>query len=126
LPAGFQVSATLQNLPGLATLASRSYSTAEVQSSLGRPLAGGARTVTISNLIVPNTEYGERLTQLDVRLTRAFQFGRARVRAMVDLYNLFNGNTILTQNATFGSTWLRPTAIQAGRLLKFGGQLDWY
>jgi hypothetical protein len=33
--------------------------------------------------------------------------------------------SVLAVNNTYGSTWLRPTTIMDGRLLKFGGQLDW-
>ena len=32
--------------------------------------------------------------------------------------------SILTINTTYGSSWIRPTSILQGRLVKFGGQLD--
>ena len=44
--------------------------------------------------------------------------------ANVDLYNLLNGNAVITQNNTFGTAWQRPTLILQPRLLKFGVQLD--
>ena len=38
--------------------------------------------------------YGERLNQLDLRLTKDFRFGAARVfRANLDIYNVLNGNS---------------------------------
>jgi len=43
---------------------------------------------------------------------------------MFDIYNALNANTVLGINPTYGSTWLRPTAILAGRLFKFGAQFD--
>jgi hypothetical protein len=43
---------------------------------------------------------------------------------MFDVYNAFNANTVLALNNTYGSTWLRPTSILAGRLFKFGVQVD--
>jgi hypothetical protein len=131
LPAGFQVSGTFQNLPGIPIQASRTYSNAEIAPSLGRNLGScGTRvpctgTVTISQLIVPNTMYEDRLTQVDLRLTKTFRLGRARLQGIFDLYNLFNASTILTENTTYGPTWLRPTRILGARLIKFGAQLDY-
>ena len=87
LPAGFQASATFQNLPGIPILANRTYSNAEIAPSLGRNLGScGGRlpctgTVTVTNLIIPNTQFENRLTQLDVRLTKILRMGRTRVQA---------------------------------------------
>ena len=52
-----------------------------------------------------------------------FRGGR-RVQGIVDIYNLFNGSAVITQNNTFGSAWLRPTQILQARLVKFGVQFD--
>jgi hypothetical protein len=41
-----------------------------------------------------------------------------------DVYNLFNGSAVITQNNSYGSAWLRPTQILQARLVKFGVQLD--
>lgn len=81
---------------------------AQVAQSLGRPLAT-ARTVTI-NVLEPDTSYGERLNQLDLRLTKILTFGRTRLRAAIDLYNVLNGNTVLGENRSFDANWLRPAA----------------
>jgi len=50
--------------------------------------------------------------------------GGRRIQANMDLFNLFNVSAVLAQNNTYGSSWLRPTTIVQGRLLKFGGQID--
>jgi len=68
--------------------------------------------------------YNTRLNQLDLRIFKVIKAGRGRVRANFDLYNLFNGNAILSQNNAFGGAWQTPTAILQGRLIKFGAQLD--
>lgn len=65
--------------------------------------------------------------QVDMRLSRRFVVGRTRLQAQVDLYNMLNGNFVLAQNNTYGTTgasWLVPTAILSARLLKFGMQMD--
>ena len=46
---------------------------------------------------------------------------------MFDLYNLFNSNTVLFTNESFGADgmdWLKPASLLPGRLAKFGFQLD--
>jgi len=87
---------------------------------IDRDAAGSA---TIS-LIQPATEFDPRINQLDLRLTRALRLNTTRLRAIVDLYNVFNRNTALVINTTYGPSWLNPTQIMDGRLLKLGFQLE--
>jgi hypothetical protein len=119
-----QLAATFQSLPGPQILASRSYSNAEILPSLGRNLATGANGVASVQMIEPGTMYDERLYQLDLRASKVFRMGRSRVQANVDLYNAANAGSILSINTTYGPNWLRPTNVLQGRLLRFGGQLD--
>jgi hypothetical protein len=124
LPWQIQASASLQNLPGVPILASYVATNAQVAPSLGRPLAGGATSVTIAHVIKPYIMFEDRLNQLDVRLTRTFTVRRARVQPQFDIYNLFNGNTVLGSNTRYGVSWLVPSAILDPRLLKFGVQVN--
>jgi hypothetical protein len=94
---------------------------AQVLSSLGRNLVSGSATIS---LIQPATEFDPRINQLDLRLTRAFKVNAMRLRAIVDVYNVFNRNTALVINTTYGPSWLNPTQIMDGRLLKLGFQLE--
>lgn len=118
---GLQTSATFQSVPGPQILATRSYSRAEVFSSLGRNLTSATANVP---LIKPGTVYAERLYQVDFRVSKSIKIPRGRVQANVDLYNAFNASSILAITNTYGPLWLRPTQILQGRLLKFGGQID--
>src|SRR4029434_9282974 len=90
-----QTSASLQSLvypqepqnafPGI--LAIRAYSTAEIQPSLGRPLTGGIRSLNL-NIVPPGTMYGDRIYQLDLRVTRTFQLRNGgKIQPQLDLYN---------------------------------------
>jgi hypothetical protein len=117
-----QMTGHLQHLPGTEIAANYGASTAEVRPSLGRNLAGGARNVTV-NLVEPGTLYGERLTQLDLRVGKIFRFGGARTTASLDLYNLLNGNPVLRLNDSF-ATWQRPQEILQARFAKITVQLD--
>ena len=43
---------------------------------------------------------------------------------MFDIYNIFNGSNIGVMVLRYGPAWLRPTEVMAGRLVKFGAQVD--
>jgi hypothetical protein len=81
-------------------------------------------TVVVSNLLVPNTMFEDRLNQFDLRFSKFVRVGRARVQGMLDIYNLFNANTVLDVNTRIGPNWLRPNSILSARLFTFGVQLD--
>ena len=48
----------------------------------------------------------------------------SRLQEQTQLYDGMNASSILAITNTYGSLWLRPTQILQGRLLKFGGQID--
>jgi hypothetical protein len=122
---GIQTSATFQSLPGPQMSASRVYTNAEVLPSLGRNLANGANGTVTVQLIDPGTMYNDRWNQLDFRLSKVIRLpGSRRIQANMDLFNAFNASAVLGQNNNYGSAWQRPTNILQGRLVKFGGQLD--
>ena len=118
---GIQTAATFQSLPGPQIAATYSVTNAHIAPSLGRDLSAGNATV---DLIAPGTMYGERLNQVDFRLSKIFRFSRGRIQGNVDLYNLFNADPVLALNNTYGTAWQRPLQILQGRLLKFSVQLD--
>ena len=122
---GIQTSAAFQSLPGPQISASRVYTNAEVAPSLGRNLANGANGTVTVQLVDPGTMYNDRTNQLDFRVSKLFRLpGNRRIQANVDLFNMFNASAVLGQNNNYGGSWLRPTNILQGRLLKFGGQVD--
>ena len=117
-----QVSSVFRNETGPQVLANFNATNALVAPSLGRSLSGGAANVSV-NLVEPGTTYGERMTQLDLRVSKTLRFGRTRATASVDLYNALNDNAVLLHSNAF-ATWLRPESILLARFLKFGVQLD--
>jgi hypothetical protein len=121
---GLQTSASYQSVPGPQMTASYPATNAQIIPTLGRSLAAGPNATATVDLIPPGTRYNVRLNQLDFRMFKVIKVGGARVRANIDLFNMFNGNAILAQNNAFGSAWLTPTRILQGRLLKFGTQID--
>jgi Carboxypeptidase regulatory-like domain/TonB-dependent Receptor Plug Domain len=126
---GVQTSAAFQSIPGPQITASYTATNAQIAPSLGRNLAS-CGTAAVCNgtatvpLIAPGTMYGERLNQLDFRLSKTVKVGRSRIQGMLDVFNVFNASPVLTLNNTFGSAWQRPQSILQGRLLKLGAQID--
>ena len=116
-----ELSAVYQNLPGLPISANVQYTNADIRPSLGRNLP--TATITIP-LLEPNTVFEDRINQVDFRVAKVFRGSFGRLRATLDLYNAFNGSTILTRNNTFvaasgGAGWGNPTRILGGRLIKW-------
>jgi hypothetical protein len=128
LPGQFVVSAVFQRTPGPAILANYNATNAQIAPSLGRNLAAcGTRVVCTSTatvpLIVPNTQFEDARTQLDVRATKFIKLpGKTKLQANVDVYNLLNASSILIINTTYGPQWRRPTSILDGRLVEFSAQ----
>lgn len=129
LPWNLQTSATYQNIPGIPITASYVATNAQALPSLGRNLGAcrGAATcnaTTTIDLIPPNTLFENRIQQVDLRFTRKFDVGRLRVRGNFDLYNAFNASSVLSSITRYGPQYLNAVNILAGRLFKFGFQVD--
>ena len=122
-----QVAGTFQSIPGafLQDVLSLGGATAPVGtfSTLGRSLnaAGGQKNV---NLLPGDTSLlAERLNQLDLRVAKVIRYGRTRTNLSVDIFNLFNNDTILTYSTANDSLW-RPQSILQSRFVKFSAQFD--
>ena len=118
-----QVSSTIQSLPGPSLAANLVVPSAVVAQTLGRPLAGGANSVTV-NLIAPQTLFGDRINQVDFRIAKVLRFGRGRAQVGIDIFNVMNSNVALGYLQTFGQTWLRPTSVMDARFARVSGQID--
>jgi hypothetical protein len=123
LPYGIQIAAVAQSNPGANYGANRTFTLAEIQPSLGRPLSGGVTAIVVP-LVTPLSVFGPRINQLDVRGTKIIRFGTRRLQANFDVYNLFNSNTPVTLFGTYNARWGQPTQVLDGRLVKLSAQLD--
>jgi hypothetical protein len=76
-------------------------------------------------LAEPQTMFEPRGTQLDARVTKIFTLRpRTRLRANLDVYNLFNAADVLSVQNRYGPNWLQAINILAGRMFKVSAQLD--
>jgi len=125
LPWDVRVSGTIQNVPGIPTSASFVYGSAVAQSSLGRPLSGGANATRTVELVTPQTYYTEpRGSQIDFRVSRRFDMGGTRVEPQFNVYNLTNSNDVLAMTTRFGPAWQNVSSVLPPRMIKLGVQVD--
>jgi hypothetical protein len=140
LPGDFVVGAIYQNLSGPDIQADYTVSTTEIARSLGRNLAAcGTRADCSSTvevpLILPGTMFEDRITRLDLRLTKRVTLPQElRLLLNVDVYNALNSSSIMQLAAgtsgsqgrggyTYGPRWLLPTLIMEPRIVQFSAQL---
>jgi hypothetical protein len=129
LPYGIRLSGTYQSLPGPQLAGNNIYneSAANVNgnrlatTTLGRPFTAGQANI---NLIEPGSLYGDRLNQIDLRLTKIVNVGRGRVDLNVDFFNALNSDAVILENGAFGPAWRRPLTVIQPRFVKFGARWD--
>jgi hypothetical protein len=127
-----QVGATFQNAPGPELRANYTLTNAVLQSALGRNLGVAGFSNTTVNVLERGSMYGERMNQLDLRIGKLLRVARTRTTLSVNVYNLLNGNAVLTQNNTLAvdaagnvtAVWQRPQSILDARFVKFSAQFD--
>ena len=122
---GIQTGAAFQSIPGPQITASYTATNALIAPSLGRNLSAGVNGTATIDLIAPATQYNERLNQLDLRVSKIFRILRGRsLQLNMDVYNAPNVDTILAQNNTYGTLWLKPASILQARFFKFSAQFQ--
>jgi hypothetical protein len=125
LPWGIQTSATYQNVSGPSITSNWTATNAAIAPGLGRNLSAGATATKTVGLIAPQSVFGDRLNQIDLRFTKRFIVAPGtRFAINADFYNLTNNNWIIGYTANFGPNFLRPTQVLSPRLFKIGGQFD--
>jgi hypothetical protein len=125
LPWGIMTSATYQNAAGPSITSNWPATNAAIAPGLGRNLSAGATATKTVGLIQPQTVFGDRLNQIDVRFSKRFTVRTGtRFAVNLDLYNLANSNWIIGYQPAFGPNFLRPTQVLSPRLFKIGGQFD--
>jgi hypothetical protein len=120
-----QVSGTFRSIPGdtIRAVFNASNAYLAANSTLGRPLAGGAANIAI-DLVAPYSQFLPRRNELDVRFGKILRLGRSRYVVSMDLYNALNTDVVVNANQNF-AVWQRPTQILNARQVKFSVQFDY-
>ena len=114
---GLELSDSFQSAPG---------EVLENNWDVGRGIISGLTQSGVDvALIAPGSLYADQITQLDLSLARAVEFGASnRLRLQLELFNVFNSNVVLNQRQTFGSRLYTPTRIMSARLVQIGASFN--
>lgn len=118
-----QLSGAWQSTPGPEVQALYNAPNAVIAPVIGRPLAGNAANQTV-NIVSPLSVYADRVNQVDLRVAKLLTFRRTKTLIGVDIFNALNTSAVLTQNNTYGTTWLVPRSIATPRLARISAQFD--
>src|SRR6185295_18814373 len=103
LPLDFVTSFVWMNLSGPSYGANYAATNDEILPSLGRPLSGGLSTPAVRiPLVAPQTLFEDRISRLDLRLSKIFKYNRYRFQINLDAYNVLNSNGIRRDNEAYG------------------------
>jgi hypothetical protein len=88
--------------------------------------ASGLASISIP-LVAPETEFTPRINQLDISASRRFELSKITVLPKVDIFNLMNSDDYTSVvTAQFGAaTYLRPSTILQGRIVRIGADVRW-
>jgi hypothetical protein len=66
----------------------------------------------------------DTLSTVDLRGSKQFRFGNQTFEALVEVYNLFNANTVLDANPLTGPAFGDPLTVLSPRIFRFGGRFS--
>jgi hypothetical protein len=74
-------------------------------------------------LVAPMTEYGDRINQLDLSITKTVKVGRASIQPKFDLFNLLNVSPVIAvRGQNYGTpAYFQPSTVLVGRVFQLGG-----
>lgn len=83
-----------------------------------------------ASLAVPGTRYTDRINLFNLAVAKWFTFGPVKANVRLDLFNLFNSDTVVSSSGTAVSTTLsttygRPNSIMDARYVQIGTQVKW-
>jgi hypothetical protein len=131
---GFTAGTGFDNPRGLGTYYAVSPTTRYAANCLGACTPGalvlpamaasGLATINVP-LVAPETEFTPRINQVDFSVSKSFEFGKFRVNPKLDLFNALNSDDYTSVATTqFGAaTYLRPSVILQGRIIRIGADL---
>ena len=122
--AGLAASFTLQNISGIPQPATLTYTSEQIAPSLGRPLAGGRRSMNLQ-IIEPNSQFEPRYTVLDLRFSYNAEIQGIRFRPTLDIYNVMNNGAASFVFGNYNAfAWPFPFEVSTPRFVKLGMQVD--
>jgi len=124
--ADVMISGTFQSLPGYNVVANYlAFDSGTLGHAFGSSLIVPFSTFQI---VQDGALYGDRLNQLDFRVSKVFKLHTTRTLINFDFFNVLNANPVLTENQTYSpfppNPWRTPQSILQARFFKLGVQFD--
>jgi len=85
-------------------------------------------TATATLTLVPSgAMFNERIHQVDLKLTRSFRVNRVTISPVLEIFNVYNADTIVTYVSTVynNASYERPNSIVQGRMIGIGTTVRW-
>ena len=123
------VSGTFSSRPGVSLSANvvytqRRHAQSRESDARPRPRRDADGTITV-NVLEPNTVFGDRIDQLDIRIGKILRFGRTRTNLNLDIVNALNSNDNLAlQPDVRRRRGRRRPIVLTARLFRLSAQLD--
>jgi hypothetical protein len=78
-------------------------------------------------LAAPGTEFTPRVNQFDFGVSKTFTVSSSRITPKLDLFNAFNSDiyTAVASNQFNANTYLQPSVILQGRIIRVGVDVKW-
>ena len=119
-PRNIQVSSVFQSIPPASFQPTYTVTSTAPGITLGRPIVAGQLSAV--PVVAPYTFFLDRVNQVDLRVTKAFQIEQYRIEFMADLYNALNASPVTGRNAAIGAGFYTPTSILQSGFLKVGAR----
>jgi len=77
-------------------------------------------------LVAPMTEYGDRINQLDLSISKTIRAGRASFQPKIDFFNLLNVSPVIDVRQSGGAmiygtqSYMQPSSVLVGRVFQLG------
>ena len=131
-PTGQPSATQLNNANGLGTVwlitptttyTASSPCVAQGKCTVGQIVDPGMAVASLSvPLIAPNTEFGDRINQLDLNVTKTITVGHYRIQPKFDLFNALNASPVYAvRGLNYGTAvYKQPQSILVGRVFQLG------
>ena len=76
-------------------------------------------------LVPPQTEFGDRINQLDINVVKSIKIGHSTLQPKFDLFNVLNRSPVYAvRSQNFGTTaYMQPSSVLVGRVFQLGAVL---
>jgi hypothetical protein len=96
---------------------------AQGKCTVGQLVDPGMNVASLSvPIIAPNTEFGDRINQLDINVTKLIKVGRYSISPKFDLFNALNASPVYAVRGLMYGTaaYMVPQSILVGRVFQLG------